>query len=77
MELQTDRQTTEHCLTTLAARLEELIRLCEQLAEDNRRLHTRQSALLAEREELVQQNEQARARIDAMVARLRGLELTP
>ena len=77
MENENSTQTTERYLTTLAARLDELIRDCDKLAEENRSLRTQQVALLAEKDTLIRQNEQLRARIDAIVMRLRGLEETP
>ena len=77
MENQITSHDTERHFIALQAKLDELIRTYEQLAEENRTLRTQQSALLAEREDLIQKNEQSRARIDAMVARLRGLEQSP
>lgn len=77
MENENSNPIIERYLTTLAARLDELIRVCEKLAEENRSLHTQQVALLAERDTLIRQNEQSRARIEAMVVRLRGLEEAP
>lgn len=77
MENQINNHDTERHFIALQAKLDELIRTYEQLAEENRTLRTQQAALLAEREDLIQKNEQSRARIDAMVARLRGLEQFP
>ena len=68
---------TEQVFTALASRVSELIQYCERLAEDKRALEQQCAELQAERQSLIDQNEQARARIDAMVARLKGLEQTP
>lgn len=76
METETLRQNTECYFAALEERLDELIMICEQLARENKSLHTQQAALVAERDELIQENEQSRARIEAMVARLKGLEQT-
>jgi cell division protein ZapB len=65
---------TRHPLDTLEDRLDELIRVCEQLAMENQSLRVRCDTLTVERDELQEQYTQARRRIEAMVARLRGLE---
>jgi cell division protein ZapB len=74
MNTETVSQKTERYLATLEERIDELIRSHEQLALENDSLHARQVALLAERDKLIAQNEQSRERIEAMVARLKGLE---
>ena len=74
METETVRQKTESNLVALAKRVDELISLCEQQAQENQSLRAQQTALLAERDELTQKSEQLRARIEVMVARLKGLE---
>lgn len=68
-----DRQG-DHSFVALEQRVNELIRLCERLIADNQTLREQQTALLAERQHLVEQHEQSRARIDAIMARLKGLE---
>jgi cell division protein ZapB len=67
---------TERNFALLEERLSELIQLCERLNSENQALAAKQAALLAEREALLEENRQTRARIDAMVARLKGLEVT-
>jgi cell division protein ZapB len=61
-------------LALLADRVERLVQLYGQLSEENRELREQTSALQAERDALNEKNEQFRARIDAMVVRLRDLE---
>ncbi len=61
-------------LALLAERVERLVQLCGQLAQENRELHEQTSVLQAERDALREKSEQSRARIDAMVVRLRDLE---
>lgn len=45
-----------------------------QLKEENRALRQRQDALAAERATLMQKNEQVRARVEAMIGRLKAME---
>lgn len=61
-------------LALLAERVERLVQLCGQLAQENRELHEQISILQVERDALREKSEQSRARIDAMVVRLRDLE---
>ena len=74
MENNVSEPRTEHYLDTLEERLDELIRVCEQLAMENQSLRVQCNTLAAERDELQVQYTQARGRVEAMVARLRGLE---
>ncbi len=64
-------------LAILAERVERLVQRCEQLIGENRALHEQTSVLQAERDALREKSEQSRARIDAMVVRLRDLEQNP
>jgi cell division protein ZapB len=61
-------------LKRLDKRIEELIRTVQQLKEENRALRQRQDTLSAERTALLQRNEQARARVEAMIGRLKAME---
>ena len=45
-----------------------------QLKEENRALRQRQDNLIAERANLLQKNEQVRARVEAMIGRLKAME---
>lgn len=67
---------TERNFTALEERLNELAHVCSQLISENKALQAQHMTLLAERESLIDENRQTRARIDAMVARLKGLEKT-
>lgn len=64
-------------LAILAERVERLVQHCEQLVGENRALCEQTSVLQAERDALREKSEQSRARIDAMVVRLRDLEQNP
>jgi cell division protein ZapB len=61
-------------LTRLARRLEELVATVDQLREENRALRQRHESLATERASLLQKNEQVRARVEAMIGRLKTLE---
>ncbi|CAN5225360.1 TIGR02449 family protein [soil metagenome] len=61
-------------LKRLEARLDEIVGICSQLQEENRSLKQRQDALSAERATLLQKNEQVRARVEAMIIRLKAME---
>ncbi|MBL6717727.1 MAG: TIGR02449 family protein [Pseudomonadales bacterium] len=61
-------------LATLERRLEELIRLCDQLSRDNQALLSRHQEWAQERARLIEKNELARSKIEAMIGRLKGLE---
>ena len=61
-------------LQKLEQRVGQLLTLLAQLNEENRALRQRQDAISAERASLLQKNEQVRARVEAMIGRLRTLE---
>jgi cell division protein ZapB len=58
----------------LERQVDDLIHLCRRLREENASLRARQEALMAERGELIEKNEQARSRVEAMLSRLRAME---
>lgn len=64
-------------LALLAERVERLVQVCAQLTGENRELREQTLTLQAERDALREKSEQSRARIDAMVVRLRDLEPNP
>ena len=61
-------------LKALEVRVEELIRACEFLKEENKTLKVTQDNLVAERATLIEKTELARSRIEAMITRLKSLE---
>jgi cell division protein ZapB len=61
-------------LRRLDKRVDELIKAIDQLKEENRALRQRQDILAAERTSLLQRNEQARTRVEAMIGRLKAME---
>jgi cell division protein ZapB len=76
MNEQLFNRETERNFSALEEHLNELARMCSQLISENKALQAQHMTLLAERETLIDENRQTRARIDAMVARLKGLEKT-
>ena len=61
-------------LRTLELRVTQLLAVLARVQEENRALRQRQDAISAERASLLQKNEQVRARVEAMIGRLRTLE---
>jgi len=61
-------------LKALEVRVEELIKACEFLKEENKSLKVNQESLVAERAALVEKTELAKNRIEAMISRLKSIE---
>lgn len=61
-------------LDQLERQVEELIRTCTQLKEENQSLRVSQEHLVAERAELIEKAELARSRVEAMITRLKAME---
>jgi cell division protein ZapB len=66
----------DHDLRKLEQRIEELIHACSYLKDENKSLRARQDSLVAERAALIEKTEQARARVEAMITRLKAMEST-
>lgn len=64
----------EQELKRLEKRVDALVEVCDQLQDENRSLKQRQDTLTAERATLLQKNEQVRARVEAMIGRLKAME---
>ena len=60
----------------LESRLQELLVTVEALKEENRALRQRQESLAAECSVFAQRNDQVRARVEAMIGRLKTMEHT-
>ncbi|MGH8492918.1 MAG: TIGR02449 family protein [Moraxellaceae bacterium] len=58
----------------LSERIDSLTELSSRLMVENKKLRTQESALLAERDELQRKNELAKARVEAIILRLKALE---
>ncbi len=66
--------TFEHELKRLERRVDALVRVCDKLQDENKSLKQRQDVLTGERANLLQKNEQVRARVEAMIGRLKAME---
>lgn len=66
--------TNELELSSLEARIDELITTIESLTVENTVLKTHQNTLTIERTELISKTEQARTRVEGMITRLKALE---
>ena len=61
-------------LRAIAASVDVLVQRTQQLTDENRRLRHQQEQIAGERSQLLAKNEQARMRVEAMIARLKSLE---
>lgn len=61
-------------IESLARQVDDLIALCERLRTENESLKSQQQTLSGERARLIEKNEQARARVEAMISRLKAME---
>ncbi len=64
-------------LALLEDRIDQLIKLCEELAVENRALRAKQQSLTVDRAKLIEKNELAKTRVESMINRLKALEKTP
>ncbi len=60
--------------TALEQKIDELIKLCDLLNNENHALKNRAAGWSMERAKLVEKNEMAKAKIEAMIIRLKSLE---
>ena len=61
-------------LNELSQKIENLITLCEELHRENRILRAGEQQWKQERAQLIEKNEVARTRVEAMIGRLKALE---
>ena len=66
---------TEHDLRQLEQRIDELIETVGSLKNENTSLRQQKDKLVTERSQLIEKTEMARSRVEAMISRLRSLEL--
>jgi cell division protein ZapB len=74
MNKKAPEQQFEVELKALEVRLDDLVRVVDTLKEENYSLRQRQDALTTERSQLLQKNEQVRARVESMINRLKAME---
>jgi cell division protein ZapB len=61
-------------LELLEYKIDELIKLCELLARENRALRSQQNSWATERARLIEKNELAKSKVESMISRLKSLE---
>lgn len=66
---------SESDLLKLETQIDALIDAVDQLKQENTSLRHQQDQLLSERSQLIEKTELARNRVEAMITRLRSLEL--
>lgn len=66
---------TEDDLRQLEQRIDDLIGTVGQLKNENTTLRQQQDRLVTERSRLIEKTEMARSRVEAMISRLKSLEL--
>ena len=64
----------EQDLRALEVRVEELIRACTHLKDENKTLRAREQELVTERDRLAAKTDQAKHRVEDMIDRLKHLE---
>lgn len=64
----------ENDLKRLEGRLDDLVQVCDRLQSENKSLKEQQDSLSKERATLLQNNEQVRGRVEAMIVRLKSME---
>ena len=65
---------TDNQLKHLEKKIDELIALCQELERENRALKDDQAGWRRERKDLIDKNELARNKVEAMIDRLRAME---
>ncbi len=70
----TDSHAMDLDLKKLEVRVEELIRACAQLKDENHSLRSQQDSLMAERADLIEKTELAKSRVEGIITRLKSME---
>lgn len=65
---------TNDPITALENKLDLLLQHCERLHKENLKLAGKEAEWLRERARLIEKNELARSRVEAMITRLKSLE---
>lgn len=67
-------QTGEQELKRLETGIDEMIRCCTRLKQENTQLRKQQASLIVERDSLLAKNAQAHSRVGLIMERLKALE---
>lgn len=62
-------------LLSLETKLDRLLAACQRLQQENADLKARESDWLRERQRLIEKNELARTRVEAMITHLKSLDV--
>jgi cell division protein ZapB len=73
-EVQAEQQPETEQLTQLERQVDELVVLTQVLAKENKALRAQQKTWSTERAKLIEKNELAKHRVEAMITRLKALE---
>ena len=65
---------TEQLFKNLESRVDEFIELCDEYKRHNQSLKSREVQLSEDRASLMKKNDMARAKVEAMISRLKALE---
>lgn len=68
---------SERLIAEVEAKLERLVRRCQQLDAENRDLRRQEQEWISERSRLMEKNELARSRIESLITRLKQFENHP
>lgn len=68
------KESNDQDLKNLEFCIEELVRICERLKNENTALRSQHQGLLAERAKLIEKTELAQLKIEAIVSRLDAME---
>ncbi len=71
----TETSIQEQDLRALEVRVEELIRACTHLKDENKTLRAELEMLSLERDKLLENNATARMRMESLIDRLKSLEI--
>ena len=72
---QVELMTIQIDVQALERRIDELIQLCDDLIAENKALRELQANMISERAALVEKSELARDRVEAMISRLKAMEV--
>lgn len=76
MEKRDTGMLSEQDFKGLEIRVNELITTCEELKKENNLLKLQQDSYSSERANLIDKNEQVRKRVEAMITRLKSMEVS-
>ena len=74
LPMDNNKNITKDQIAELEAKLSELIDMADQLKVENQSLRAQQSNLVAEKSRLIEKNEIARTKVEAIITRLKSLE---